>query len=178
MMRSSPEPQCAEKAAMSEGSRREVRLGLEPCLARLWRYGLVLSGANDAAESLALATCRRAIECADQFPAAARLDRWLFAMLRSIWLDEVRPTRIRDAKGFVGADSAASNGDGFRIDPNILADRVLKSIGQLPEAQREAALLVYGEGYSYAEAATALAIPFDAVASRLAAARSALAKLR
>jgi RNA polymerase sigma-70 factor, ECF subfamily len=163
---------------MSEGSRREVRQGLEPCLARLWRYGVVLSGANDVAESLALATCRRAIERADQFPAGSRLDRWLFAMLRSIWLDEVRPTRIREVKGFVGAEGLASNGGGFRFDANILADRVLKLIGRLPEAQREAALLVYGEGYSYAEAGTALAIPVDAVASRLAAARLALAKLR
>jgi RNA polymerase sigma-70 factor, ECF subfamily len=163
---------------MSEASRREVRQGLEPCLARLWRYGLVLSGANDVAESLALAACRRAIERADQFPAGARLDRWLFAMLRSIWLDEVRPSRIRNAKGFVGADGAASNDGGFQIDANILADRVLKLVGRLPEAQREAALLVCGEGYSYAEAAAALAIPVGAVASRLAAARSTLASLR
>jgi len=163
---------------MSEASRREVRQGLEPCLARLWRYGLVLSGANDVAEGLALAACGRAIERADQFPAGARLDRWLFAMLRSIWLHEVRPSRIRDAKGFVGADGPAWNDGGFQIDANILADRVLKSLGRLPEAQPGTALLVCGEGYSYAEAATALAIPVDAVASHLAAARSALTNLR
>lgn len=163
---------------MSEASRRAVRQGLEPCLARLWRYGLVLSGAKDVAECLALRACRRAIERADQFPQGARLERWLFATLRSIWLEEVRPSRMRDAKGFVGAESRATNDRGFQIDANILADRVLKLIGQLPEAQREAALLVYGEGYSYAEAATALAIPVDAVASRLAAARSALVSLR
>jgi RNA polymerase sigma-70 factor (ECF subfamily) len=163
---------------MSEASRREVRQGLEPCLARLWRYGLVLSGASDVAENLALAACRRAIERADQFPPGARLDRWLFALLRSIWLDEVRPGRIREARGFVGADGAASNDGGFQIEANILVDRVLKLIGQLPEAQRETALLVYGEGYSYAEVATALAIPVDVVAGRLAAARSAVASLR
>jgi hypothetical protein len=44
---------------MCEASRPEVRLGLEPCLPRLWRYGLVLSGANDVAEGLVLAACRR-----------------------------------------------------------------------------------------------------------------------
>jgi hypothetical protein len=38
-------------------------------------------------------------------------------------------------------------------------------------------LLVYGEGCGYVEAATALAIPIDAVTSRLAAARSAMRKL-
>jgi RNA polymerase sigma-70 factor (ECF subfamily) len=55
---------------------------------------------------------------------------------------------------------------------------VLRAIGRLPEAQRETVLLVYGEGYSYAEAAAALAIPMGTVMSRLAAARAALAKLK
>jgi len=54
----------------------------------------------------------------------------------------------------------------------------LKLIARLPEAQRETALLVYGEGYSYPEAASALSIPIDAVMSRLAGARSALAKMK
>jgi DNA-directed RNA polymerase specialized sigma24 family protein len=39
-------------------------------------------------------------------------------------------------------------------------------------------LLVYGEGYRYAEAASALGIPINVVMSRLAAARSALAKVK
>ena len=163
---------------MSEASRRELRQGLEPCLGRLWRYALVLSGANDAAEGLVQATCRRAIEGADQFPAGGRLDRWLFDMLRSIWLDEIRPRRIREAKGFVESEGAVSSDGAFEIGANILATQVLKSIARLPEAQRETALLVYGEGYSYAEAAGTLGIPIDAVMNRLAAARSALAKLK
>jgi RNA polymerase sigma-70 factor, ECF subfamily len=91
---------------MCEASRREVRLGLEFCLPRLWRYGLVVSGANDVAEGLVLAACRRAIERADQFPPGARLYRWLFALLRSIWL-EVHPSRIRHTKGIVFAGREA-----------------------------------------------------------------------
>ena len=38
---------------MSEASRGEVRVGLEPSLAGLWRYALVLSKARDAADDLA-----------------------------------------------------------------------------------------------------------------------------
>jgi RNA polymerase sigma-70 factor (ECF subfamily) len=55
---------------------------------------------------------------------------------------------------------------------------VLTKIDQLREAQRETVLLVYGEGYSYAEAAAALTVPIGTVMSRLATARSALAKLK
>ena len=55
---------------------------------------------------------------------------------------------------------------------------MLRAIARLPEAQREAVLLVYAEGYSYAEAAAALRIPIGTVMSRLAAGRAALAKLK
>ena len=61
---------------------------------------------------------------------------------------------------------------------NITAAAVLRAINLLPEAQRETILLVYGEGYSYAEAAAALGIPIGTIMSRLAAGRAALAKLK
>jgi RNA polymerase sigma-70 factor, ECF subfamily len=163
---------------MNEVSRREVRAGLEPCLARLWRYALVLSRARDAADDLVQATCLRAIERADQFVPGTRLDRWLFAILRSIWLNEVRARRIREGGGFVDAADALSTDGAQVVETNILAREVLKAIAQLPEAQRETVLLAYGEGYTYAEVASALGIPIGTVMSRLAAARSALAKLK
>ncbi len=69
--------------------------------------------------------------------------------------------------------------DGEReIEMNITASAVLRAIGRLPEAQRETILLVYGEGYSYAEAAAGLGVPIGTIMSRLAAGRAALAKLK
>ena len=69
--------------------------------------------------------------------------------------------------------------DGVReIEMNITASAVLRAIGRLPEAQRETILLVYSEGYSYAEAAAALGVPIGTIMSRLAAGRAALAKLK
>jgi len=163
---------------MSEASRREVTLGLEPCLARLWRYALVLSRANDAADDLVQATCLRAIERADQFVPGTRLDRWLFTILRSIWLNEIRSRKIREGGGFVDAEEALSVDGARQIEANIFVTEVLQAISRLPEAQRETVLLVYGEGYSYAEAAGALGIPIGTVMSRLASARAALAILK
>jgi RNA polymerase sigma-70 factor, ECF subfamily len=164
--------------AMSEASRLEVRDGLQSSLARLWRYALVLSKARDAADDLVQATCLRAIERADQFIPGTRIDRWLFAILRSIWLNEIRSPRIREGGGFVDAEDALIS-DGVReMEANITASAVLRAISCLPGAQRETILLVYAEGYSYAEAATAFGVPIGTIMSRLAAGRAALAKLK
>ena len=138
----------------------------------------MLSRARDAADDLVQATCLRAIERADQFVPGTRVDRWLFAILRSIWLNEIRSQRIREGGGFVDAEDALTT-DGVReIEMNITASAVLRAIGRLPETQRETILLVYGEGYSYAEAAAALNVPIGTIMSRLAAGRAALAKLK
>ena len=61
---------------------------------------------------------------------------------------------------------------------NITASAVLRAIDRLPEAQRETILLVYGEGYSYAEAAASLGVPIGTIMSRLAAGRAALSNLK
>src|SRR5580658_9006043 len=121
-------------ARMSEASRREVRAGLEPCLARLWRYALVTSRARDTAEDLVQATCLRAIERADQFVPGTRLDRWLFAILRSIWLNDIRARRIREGGGFVDAEETLAI-DGARetatLKPRARASR-FRASGQRP----------------------------------------------
>ena len=154
-----------------------MRAGLEPSLARLWRDALVLSRARDVADDLVPATCLRAIERADQYVPGTRVDRWLFAILRSLWLNEIRSQKIRERGGCVDPDALTTDG-AREIELNITVSTVLRAVGHLPEAQREAVLLVYGEGYSYAEAAATLSVPIGTVMSRLAAARAALAKLK
>jgi RNA polymerase sigma-70 factor, ECF subfamily len=163
---------------MKANSLDEVKAGLAPHLARLWRYGLVLSGARDVADDLVQTTCLRAIERADQFQPGTRLDRWLFSILRSIWLNELRSRRVREGGGFVDASEALVVDGGREIETNIFAAQVLREVGGLPEAQREAVLLVYVEGLSYREAADVLGAPIGTVMSRLAAARLSLGKLQ
>ena len=52
---------------------------------------------------------------------------------------------------------------------------MLDKVMALPEAQRVTVLLVYVDGYKYAEAAEILDIPVGTIMSRLSAARSKLA---
>jgi RNA polymerase sigma-70 factor, ECF subfamily len=147
-------------------------------LARLWRYAVVLSSSRDTADDLVQSTCLRALERADQFAAGTRIDRWLFAILRSIWLNEIRARRIREGGGFVDAEKALTLDGAHQMEVHIQMAQVLNALGGLPEAQRETALLVYGEGNTYAEAAAVLGVPIGTVMSRLATVRAELAGLK
>jgi RNA polymerase sigma-70 factor, ECF subfamily len=158
-------------------SHDEVRAGLSVYLARLWRYGLTLSKSRDVAEDLVQATCLRALERAHQFQPGTKLDRWLFVILRSIWLNEVRSRRIREGGGFVEAEQVLFS-DGEEIEENIFVGQVLNAVHELPLAQRETVLLVYVEGMSYSEAGEFLGTPIGTIMSRLSAARIALSRLK
>jgi RNA polymerase sigma-70 factor (ECF subfamily) len=162
---------------MATSSHDDVRAGLRDHLRRLWRYGVVLSGSRDAADDLVQATCVRAIERSHQFQPGTRLDRWLMAILHSIWLNEVRAARYRRGQGLVDAETALVF-DGVRqMEANISATQVLRRVQSLPEAQRETVFLVYVEGFTSRAAAARLEVPIGTVMSRLAGARAKLAPL-
>jgi RNA polymerase sigma-70 factor (ECF subfamily) len=162
---------------MIEKGQLEVRASLAEHLTRLWRYGLMLSGRSDAAEDLVQATCVRALERSHQFAAGSRLDRWLFSILRSIWLNDIRARQIRQGEGMVDAEAVLVF-DGMReIETNILAHQVLREVQTLPQAQRETLFLAYVEGFTYRETAEVLDVPIGTVMSRLASARESLGRL-
>lgn len=154
-----------------------MKAGLALHLEALWRYGLVLSRNRDIAEDLVQATCVRALERSHQFLPGTRLDRWLFAIERSIWINELRAQRVRQGAGIVDAEIALVVDGRREIETNILASQVLREIGKLAEAQRETVLLVYAEGFSYREAAEFLGVPIGTVMSRLATVRERLGGL-
>ncbi len=147
-------------------------------LKRLWRYGLVLSGDADTANDLVQATCLRALERYEQFQPGTQLSRWTYTILSSIWKNELRSRRVRQGQGFVDPEIALVADGVKEMDTNLLARQVLKEIDRLPEGQREAVFLVYGEGMAYREAAEVLEIPVGTVMSRLAAARQKLSDLK
>lgn len=114
----------------------------------------------------------RALERAAQFAVGTRMDRWLFAILHSIWLNEIRAQHIRQGQGFVDVDELT--GVENNEDP-IWANEVMQRVNRLPEAQRNTLFLVYVEELSYREAAEVLGVPIGTIMSRLAAARLRLA---
>ncbi|OKB66820.1 RNA polymerase subunit sigma-24 [Serratia marcescens] len=132
----------------------------------------MLSHRRDVADDLVQATCVRALERAAQFTPGSHLDRWLFSILHSIWVNEVRALHLRQGQGCMAAEEL---GDADNGEQPIWAHEVMRQMNRLPEAQRNALFLVYIEGLSYREAAEVLAVPIGTIMSRLATARLTLA---
>lgn len=176
--RPSVQPAALEGKHVAEAliaSEADIRSGLADNLVRLWRYGLVLSHRRDIADDLVQQTCLRALERVEQFEAGTRLDRWLFSILHSIWLNEIRSQRVRLGRGFVDADEALVVDGAHDTETHVMANQVLRLVNALPDAQRAAVFLAYVEGLSYREVASILDIPIGTVMSRLAAARAKIA---
>lgn len=137
----------------------------------------MLTREPEQARDLVQATCVRALEKTALYQSDSRLDRWLMTMMINVWRNELRAARVRAGSGTVDAENVLSFDGAGHMETNIFASQVLTAVAALPEAQRETVLLVYLEGWTYAEAAQALDVPIGTVMSRLAAARTKLAAM-
>lgn len=154
-----------------------VRQGLVDLFPRLHRYCVVLTNDLATADDLAQAACTRALERAEQYQVNTHLDRWLFRITQRLWIDELRKQAVRKGGGLVNVTDVDLADLSPDPEMTLMSRQVLRSIFALPEAQRISVLLVYGEGYSYKDAAHILDIPIGTVMSRLAAARQKLAAI-
>ncbi|KMK82450.1 ECF subfamily RNA polymerase sigma-24 subunit [Pectobacterium brasiliense ICMP 19477] len=145
-------------------------------MTRLWRYGLVLSRSHEVAEELVQSTCVRALEKSGQFTPGTQIDKWLFSILHSIWISELRARRVRLGQGFVESEALLAPDTRERNDDSRHYQKIMQRVSALPEAQRNTVFLVYVEGFTYQEAADTLSVPIGTIMSRLATARSTLAK--
>ena len=152
----------------------QFRDDLTDLLPRLWRFALALCKDGVVAEDLVQETCRRALERQAQFQIGSRLDHWTFAILVSVRRNLLRHDRVRMGNGIEDPSNLSSD-DGRDALANVLKLQLFTHVAALSEAQREAVMLVYAEGMSYAETAKILDIPLGTVMSRLAAAKEVLA---
>lgn len=157
-------------------TRSEVRHHLAAHLERLWRYGMVLSRNQDVAEELVQTTCVRALERSAQFTPGTRIDRWLFTLLHSVWINDLRARRVRLGQGFVDSEELHAADIWSHEEDRMQYQHVMQRVERLPEAQRNAVFLVYVEGFTYQEAADTLSVPIGTIMSRLAAARATLSR--
>src|SRR5258708_40150086 len=94
----------------------ELRLALAELLPRLRRFGRAMTGSVSEGDDLAQAACERALKRLVQLRVEARLDSWMYTMMRRMWIGEVRARRIRQhepigaAKGVGGGEGGAGSG--------------------------------------------------------------------
>jgi len=153
----------------------KFREDLTQVFPKIWRYALSLTGSRSDADDLAQATSLQAIERAGQFEENTHLDRWMFRIAHNLWVSEKRRQKVRRGNGLVGIDVVDIADPKQNSEMKAERRQLLQSVLHLPEAQRQAVVLVYVEGYSYRDAAMILDVPVGTVMSRLAAARAELA---
>ena len=117
-----------------------------------------LSGDERTAEDLTQTTFLKVHRARQTYQLGAPVEPWIFAIARRTWLDHRRSRRRRpedlSADGAVPEPPSREEApEGFdRLDPAV-AEALLAGLEALPEAQREAVVLLKVEGLSVADAA-------------------------
>jgi RNA polymerase sigma-70 factor (ECF subfamily) len=144
-------------------------------LPRLRRFARNLTRNPHDADDVVQIAVERALLRVDQWRRDARLDSWMFKIVRNAWIDELRSRGRRD-RVFVAEEAGDSVGV-ESIENEIARMSVQAAMARLPEDQRVAVSLVLVEGLPYKEAAEVLEIPMGTLTSRLARGREALQAL-
>ena len=172
---------------MGEGSNRNTdfsRAALEHIDA-LYGFAMILTRDGSQAEDLVQETYLRAVRAFGRLMPDSNLKSWLFAIMRNIWLNQLRHTR--SGPRFEELDAHDEDREGWlnnvTADPHLLYVRKLErqevrdAIDQLPRLYREIIVLRDMEGFSYQQIADILACPAGTVMSRLGRAREKLRRL-
>ncbi len=152
----------------------DVRAVLVALMPRLRRFGLALTGTAADADDLVQNACERALRRGDQLRDQARVDAWVYGIMRHLWIDEVRTRRVRRHDDLETAGNVAG-ADGEQVaEQRMTLDSVRRVLGSMPAEQRSVLLLVCVDGLSYKEAAEVLGTPIGTVMSRLSRGRQEL----
>lgn len=143
-------------------------------LPRLRRFAMVLAKTRDGADDLVQSSLERALTRSDQWEPGTQLDRWMFRIIKTVWLNGLRSAQIRRTEPIEDhVDTAVVDG-ARNAEARLSLAEVREAFARLPIEQQEPLLLVCVEGYTYAEAAAFLGVPMGTVISRLVRGRAAL----
>jgi RNA polymerase sigma-70 factor, ECF subfamily len=153
-----------ECGVQSELNESAVRHELVAMLPRLKRFAEVLIGEREEGLALLGRALRRMLASPHRRQPGTPFDRWAFAEIYRLWLQDLRDHAdpMRRAQSGPGFETLLA--DTGEPPPDSLT---LSFIADLPPQQRSALLLVYGEGFSHDEAASVLDCPPDTIEARL-----------
>ena len=143
-------------------------------LPRLRRFARGLTGSASEADDLVQAACERALAREHQFQEGTRFDSWMFRIVQTIWIDQLRARDVRKEDADVPEQRLGTDEPVRRVEARLALAEVRRAVDRLPAEQRTTLMLVTVEGLSYREAAEAAGVPVGTIMSRLARARIAL----
>ena len=117
-----------------------------------WRW----SGRKADAEDIAQEVCARLGRAIRSYRGGGAFTTWLYAMTMNAARDLSRKSVRETAKAEAFGRNALVEGQAAP-EPDNQAERLWAAVRKLPDKQRDAVLLVYGEGLSHAAAADAMA---------------------
>ncbi|MBI5502385.1 MAG: sigma-70 family RNA polymerase sigma factor [Deltaproteobacteria bacterium] len=158
----------------------------QPLLDVLYRVALRFTRSREDAEDLVQETMLKAFRAFDRFEEGTSLRAWMLRILTNSYYNKYR-RRVHERRA---ADLPADDPyhDGLVSDSSleylrepeaamqrpILSEEIGRAIDRLPEGFRSVFALTEIEGFTYREAAEALAVPIGTVMSRLHRARKLL----
>jgi RNA polymerase sigma-70 factor (ECF subfamily) len=146
-------------------------IGLLP---RLRRFALSLTRSGPDADDLLQDACAIALQKWHQYDPAQPMDRWMFRIVRNLWISEIRKRKVREGQGQVPAEEASELRVESDADAMLDAQHVRGQVNDLHKDLAQPLMLVCAEGYSYREASDLLGIPIGTVMSRIHRARKLL----
>src|SRR4051812_38506202 len=114
----------------------ELQRQLPQLLPRLWRFALRLARDKADAEDLLQRCCLRALERRWQWRQGSEMLSWLFKIMHTIWLNEIRTRTRRGATSVPWDDEwAEAVPQLFGSDPSdaVLCRQVIEAVDALPE---------------------------------------------
>ncbi|WP_219267561.1 MULTISPECIES: RNA polymerase sigma factor [unclassified Pseudomonas] len=153
---------------------------LPELLPRLWAFALRISGDKHDAEDLVQLACVRALERAHQLQPDTSVLSWMFSIVHSTWINELRSRKVRSRSRMDWNDEfleTVSDPEAPNPESDMMHRQIIEAVEKLPEGQREVMLLVGVERFSYKEAAEMLDLPIGTIMSRLSRARQAIGAL-
>lgn len=161
------------QAAVNNDIRRDL-VGLLP---KLRRFAMTLTRNASDADDLVQEVCERAIMKSHLWNGEGRLESWIYAMTRNMWVDEIRKRKVRTGAGLVDVSDQTELSIDAAGEKSVYANQLYKMITSMPEGLASVFVLVNIEGHSYKETAEILSIPIGTVMSRLSTARLRLAAM-
>ncbi len=152
----------------------EMRSALTALLPRLRRFGLSLTGSRNDADELVQTACERVLTRGDQLRDKARMDAWIYGIMRNLWIDELRFRKIRRHDDLSAAADVIGDSGEAVVEGRITLAAVRKAVAEMSEDRRVLLMLVCVDGLTYQEAADTLGIAIGTVMSRLSRARQEL----